>query len=105
MSTSIERIIGTLRKFRDERDWDQFRTPGELARALSIEASELNELFLWDREAPPERVEEELVDVLIYALFLADKYDLDVETIIRDKIEANRRRYSLDKAKGTSEKQ
>ncbi|WP_276090316.1 nucleotide pyrophosphohydrolase [Pedobacter sp. JY14-1] len=95
-----------LIKFRNERDWEQFHNPKDLALALSIEASELNELFLWKNaeEANPEKVKEELADVLAYAILLAEKYDLDINEIVLEKIAKNAQKYPVDKAKGTAKK-
>ena len=92
--------------FRDERDWEQFHNPKDLALALSIEAAELNELFLWKRseEANAEKVKDELADVLAYALLLADKFNLDINEIVLNKIEKNAEKYPVDKSKGTSKK-
>jgi len=101
----IDRVLEQLRAFCDERNWSTFHTPGELARALSVEAAELNELYLWDRDADPEHVKDELADVLIYALFLLDEYNFDLEHIIERKIEANRQRYTIEKSKGNADKQ
>lgn len=95
-----------LLKFRNERDWEQFHNPKDLALALSIEAAELNELFLWKKpeDANIEKVKEELADVFAYALLLADKYDLDVNEIVLNKIKRNGEKYPVDKAKGTATK-
>jgi NTP pyrophosphatase (non-canonical NTP hydrolase) len=102
--------IQTLRAFRDERDWAQFHDSKNLAAALSIEAAELNELFLWkdvqqaEEELDKERLKEELADVFSFALLLADKHDLDVETIVKEKIEKNRKKYPVEQAKGSAKK-
>ena len=95
-----------LVKFRDERDWQQFHNPKDLALALSIEASELNELFLWKKaeEADPEKVKDELADVIGYALLIAEKYQFDINQIVLDKIKKNAEKYPADKARGTAKK-
>jgi len=95
-----------LIEFRNERDWKQFHNPKDLALALSIEAAELNELFLWKKpeEANKEKVKEELADVLAYAILLAEKYDLDINQIVMDKIKKNSEKYPVDKAKGSAKK-
>jgi NTP pyrophosphatase (non-canonical NTP hydrolase) len=95
-----------LVEFRDERDWEQFHNPKDLALALSIEAAELNELFLWKKseEANIEKVKDELADVLAYALLLADSYKFDVNEIVLNKIKKNAENYPVDKSKGTSKK-
>jgi NTP pyrophosphatase (non-canonical NTP hydrolase) len=92
--------------FRNERDWSQFHNPKDLAIALNIETSELLEVFLWKKhqEADKEKVEEELADVFAYAFLLADKFDLDVEEIVLNKIERNAEKYPVEKAKGTAKK-
>jgi len=102
----IQELINTLVQFRDERDWKQFHNPKDLALAISIEASELLELFLWKNheEANVEKVKEELADVLAFTFLLADKYDLDIKQIMLDKIKQNGEKYPVDKAKGTARK-
>lgn len=98
--------IARLRQFRDDRDWKQFHNPKDLSLALSIEAAELLELFLWKspEQADVNKVKEELADVFAYALLLADSYDLDVEKIVLDKIAMNEKKYPVSKAKGTAKK-
>lgn len=105
----MKKLIEALRAFRDERDWAQFHNPKDLAAALSIEAAELQELFLWKHpeqleDTDPQRVREELADILAYALLLADHYAFDIEQIVLDKIEQNGRKYPVEKAKGTAAK-
>ena len=104
--TDIELITSKLLQFRDQRDWAQFHNPKDLALAISVEAGELLELFLWkDAEsANQDRVKEELADVLAFAFLLAHKYGLDIKQIILDKIESNGRKYPGDKSKGNARK-
>ena len=104
--TEINKITEQLRKFRDERDWAQFHNPKDLAIALSIEAGELLELFLWKtaEEADADKIKEELADVFAYAFMLADKYGLDVAQIMREKLAKNKLKYPVDKAKGSAKK-
>ena len=104
--SDINKITEALRKFRDERDWAQFHNPKDLAIALSIEASELLELFLWKaaEAADPDKVKEELADVFAYAFMLADKYSLDVAQIMQDKLEKNKLKYPVAKVKGSAKK-
>lgn len=104
--TDIDEIIQQLIKFRNERDWEQFHNPKDLALAINVEAGELLELFLWKNadEANLEKVKEELADVLAFAFLLADKYQLDVKTIMLDKIAKNGEKYPVEKAKGTAKK-
>ncbi|MDP4150800.1 MAG: nucleotide pyrophosphohydrolase [Bacteroidota bacterium] len=102
----IDQIVARLIEFRDARDWDQFHNPKDLALAISVEAGELLELFLWKgpEEANREKVKEELADVLAFAFLLAEKYDLDIKQIVLDKMDANDRKYPVDKARGTAKK-
>ena len=103
---TIEELTETIVKFRDERDWAQFHNAKDLSLALSIEAAELNQLFLWKspEEANVEKIKEELADVLNYALLIANKYNVDVAQIILDKIEKNALKYPVEKATGTAKK-
>ena len=108
--SEIKEIIEAIIRFRDDRDWEQFHDSKNLAVALSIEASELNELYLWKNSTDDienvskTRLAEELADVLVYALLLAEKNDLDIESIILDKLEKNRKKYPVNKSKGNSKK-
>lgn len=102
----IKKITEALIKFRNERDWQQFHNPKDLAVALNIEAGELLEEFLWKKaeDAKIEKVKEELADVFAYAFLLADKYGFDVKEIVLDKIKKNGQKYPIEKAKGTAKK-
>jgi len=96
-------VVETLIRFRDERDWAQFHDSKNLALALLLEASELNELFLWKKESQaeevnPERLKEELADVLTYSLLLAEKHHLDIFDIVLEKIRKNGEKYPVEKA-------
>jgi len=104
--TDIEKIRSALDYFNKERDWDQFHDGKNLALALSIEAAELNEVFLWKtaEEADVEKIKEELADVLNYAFMIADRYHLDVKEICLDKIRRNAEKYPADKARGSAKK-
>lgn len=104
--TEINEIIDALIKFRNERDWEQFHNPKDLALAINIEAGELLELFLWKnaKDANKEKVKEELADIFSFAFLLADKYGFDVKQIILDKIKVNSEKYPVNKAKGTAKK-
>jgi NTP pyrophosphatase (non-canonical NTP hydrolase) len=99
-------LINELTKFRDDRDWDQFHNPKDLAVALSIEANELLEQFLWksSEEANKKKLKEELADVFAYAFLLANKLELDVEQIVLEKIKKNGEKYPVNKAKGNAKK-
>ena len=87
-----------------ERDWQQFHSPENLAKSVSIEAAELLECYQWNADADRDEVAGELADVLTYALHLADRLDLDPEEIIRAKLERTRAKYPVEKAKGRSTK-
>ncbi len=102
----IEEIIKELIKFRNERDWEQFHNPKDLALAINVEAGELLELFLWKdaKDADKEKVKEELSDIFAFAFLLADKYGFDVKEIILEKIKMNGEKYPVEKAKGTAKK-
>jgi NTP pyrophosphatase (non-canonical NTP hydrolase) len=104
--SEINEITKKIVEFTKERDWEQFHNGKDLALALSIEAAELNEAFLWkDAEnVKIEKVKEELADVFNYAFLIANKYDLDIKQIILDKLEKNRSKYPVDKAKGNAKK-
>ncbi len=99
--SDIKEIIKELKKFRDDRDWEQFHNPKDLALALNIEAGELLENYLWKEssEANIDKVKEELADVLSYAFLLADKYNFDVKEIVLDKIKLNSKKYPVVKFK------
>jgi NTP pyrophosphatase (non-canonical NTP hydrolase) len=101
-----EVIIQALLKFRNERDWEQFHNPKDLALALNIESAELLEQFLWKNpeDANIEKVKEELADVFSFAFLLAEKYGFDVKEIVLDKIKTNGMKYPIDKSKGTAKK-
>lgn len=104
-----QEIINKLVQFRDDRDWSQFHDSKNLALALSIEAAELNELFLWKKESESdnvnlEKLKEELADVLAYAFLLADKHNIDIYEILHDKIKKNGEKYPVKKAKGNATK-
>lgn len=102
----IDAILAELRKFNQERDWDQFHNGKDLAVAISIEAGELLEAFLWKspEDAKVEKIREELADVLNYAFQMADRYGLDIKAIMLAKIRKNAEKYPVDKAKGSAKK-
>ena len=99
-------VIHRLRDFNRERDWEQFHDAKNLALSISIEAAELNECFLWKSadEADRNKVEEELADVFLCAIMLADKYNIDIRDICLRKIEKNAEKYPVEKAKGKATK-
>lgn len=98
---TIERI----RKFTADRDWDQFHSPANLAKSISIEANELLECFQWsDTDYDLQHVKEELADVLVYCRDLLDKLDLDEDEIVNMKMDQNEAKYPVAKAKVISNK-
>jgi len=104
--TDLEELRKSIVTFTQERDWDQFHDGKNLAIALSLEASELLEAFLWKeaKDVNVDKVKEELADVVNYAILIADKYNLDIKQIVIDKLAKNAEKYPVEKAKGTSKK-
>jgi NTP pyrophosphatase (non-canonical NTP hydrolase) len=102
----MDELREALLKFRNDRDWEQFHNPKDLALALNIESAELMEQFLWKKseDANIEKVKEELADVFSFAFLLAEKYGFDVKEIVLEKIKTNGIKYPIDKAKGTAKK-
>ncbi len=106
---SLEELKRDITEFRDERDWKQFHTPKNLAMSISIEAAELLENFQWSREdsgfeSKRESIEEELADVLIYCILMADVMGMDVSEIISKKLQVNKKKYPVEKAYVKSDK-
>lgn len=98
---TIERI----KRFSDDRDWDQFHSPSNLAKSIVIEAAELLECFQWDdEEYDLQHIKEELADVLVYSQNLLDKLGLDADEIVNMKMTQNEAKYPVDKAKGKADK-
>ena len=98
---TIERI----RKFTEDRDWDQFHAPENLAKSIVIEAAELLECFQWDNEKyDVEHVKEELADVMVYCQNLLDKLGLDADEIVNAKMDQNEAKYPVERAKGSAKK-
>ena len=87
-----------------ERDWDQFHTPENLAKSIVIEAGELLEVFQWSSDGEPDRIREELADVLTYSLMLAAKVGEDPNELVRRKLAKTREKYPVDKSRGRSDK-
>ena len=109
MSDSIKAIQEKIIKFRDARNWKQFHNPKDLAISISIEASELLEVFQWSgsnvtADNKLEKIKEELADVLIYSTLMATDLGLDIDEIITNKIAANDKKYPVEKAKNISTK-
>jgi len=107
--SDIKTITKALIDFRDERNWEQFHNPKDLALALSIEAAELNELYLWKnyeeiKSVDLQKIREELADVFAYAFMLAEKYKLDVSEIVLEKMVKNGQKYPVEKSKNLATK-
>ena len=100
-----QQTIERIRKFTTDRDWDQFHTPANLAKSISIEANELLECFQWsDEDYNLEHVKEELADVIVYCQDMLDKLGLDVDEIVNAKMAKNEAKYPVEKSKGRTEK-
>lgn len=100
MKKAIEEIL----KFNQERDWDQFHSPENLAKSIAIEAGELLECFQWNSEYDRQHVLEELADVMNYCILMADKLNVDMEEILLMKLEQNKQKYPVEKCKSSSKK-
>lgn len=96
--------IDEILQFSIDRDWQQFHTPSNLAKSISIEAGELLECFQWSDEYNLQDVKDELADVLVYCIDLAMQLDLDIDTIIHEKMQKNKAKYPIEKAKGSAKK-
>lgn len=100
-----EKTIERIRKFTEDRDWDQFHSPANLAKSIVIEAAELLECFQWNEtEYDLQHIKEELADVLVYSQNFLDKLELDADEIVNMKMEQNEAKYPVDKAKGNAVK-
>ena len=100
-----QETIDRIRKFSEDRDWDQFHSPANLAKSISIEANELLECFQWDEtNFDINAVKEELADVMVYCRNMLDKLGLDEDEIINEKMTKNEAKYPVEKAKGKSDK-
>ena len=100
-----QKTLDRIRKFTADRDWDQFHTPGNLAKSISIEANELLECFQWsDTEYDLEHVKEELADVIVYCQDMLDRLGLDVDEIVMSKMAKNEAKYPVEKARGSAAK-
>ena len=100
----MDEIRDKLRKFNEERDWEQFHSPENLAKSIAIEAGELLECFQWSDEYDRNAVSEEIADVMNYCIMLADKIGVDPKEIMLSKIDRNAEKYPVEKAKGSSKK-
>lgn len=97
-------IRDILREFAEERDWEQFHTPENLAKSVVIEAGELLECFQWDNTYDKDALSDEIADVMNYCIMLADKTGIDMKENLLRKIKLNGEKYPVDKAKGSSAK-
>ena len=103
--TMRQETIDRIRKFTEDRDWDQFHSPANLAKSISIEANELLECIQWsDTDYDIVHVREELADVLVYCRNMLDKLVLDEDEIVNEKMSKNEAKYPVDKAKGKADK-
>lgn len=100
----MEKLMQEIKQFNEERDWDQFHSPENLAKSISIEAGELLECFQWNNSYDKDDVCEELADVFTYCIQMAMKLEVDPEEIILKKLDKTRKKYPIDKAKGVSTK-
>lgn len=99
-----EETVNRIRKFTEDRDWDQFHSPANLAKSIVIEAAELLECFQWsDDSYDLQHVKEELADVIVYSQNLLDKLGLDADEIVNMKMSQNEAKYPVEKAKGKSD--
>ncbi len=112
MKNRLNRLKEKIIRFRDERDWSQFHSPKNLSQALGIEAAELQEIFLWktsDASRNPSEKErlgirEEVADIFIYLIYLCHALDIDLYAAVEDKIDANGKKYPIEKSKGSNKK-
>ena len=103
--TMREETINRIRKFTEDRDWDQFHSPANLAKSIAIEACELLECFQWsDTEYEIDHVSEELADVIVYCQNMLDKLGLDEDEIVNRKMDQNEAKYPVEKARGNAAK-
>ena len=109
MTDSIKELQERITSFRDARDWKQFHNPKDLAISISLEAAELLEAFQWSgadisAEGKEDKIKEELADVMMYCILLADRMNLDISKIISEKLIMNERKYPVEKAYGRKDK-
>ncbi len=100
----MEELIRKILLFRDEREWKQFHTPENLAKSIMIEAAELLENFQWNDSYNKDNVIEELADVMMYCVLMADSIEVDIVKIMGDKLRKNSLKYPVEKSKGNSKK-
>jgi dCTP diphosphatase len=113
-TVTLADLVVAVRRFRDDRDWAQFHTPKNLAAATAIEAAELQERFLWKTDADVDEaladpatlagVADEIADVVMFAMLLADRLGIDLAEAINAKLAANERKYPVELARGNARK-
>ncbi|MBQ3460286.1 MAG: nucleotide pyrophosphohydrolase [Solobacterium sp.] len=100
-----QETIDEILKFTEDRDWNQYHSPANLAKSICIESAELLECFQWDdQNYDIDHVKEELADVMVYCVDMVYKLGLDMDEIIHDKMQKNAAKYPVDKAKGSAKK-
>lgn len=100
-----QETINRIKQFTADREWEQFHSPGNLAKSIAIEAGELLECFQWsDTDFNEEHMKEELADVIIYCQHLMNRLDLDVDEIVNEKMDKNELKYPVEKARGNAKK-
>ncbi|MBW2938106.1 nucleotide pyrophosphohydrolase [Aureisphaera sp. CAU 1614] len=109
MSKSFEEIKELIIQFREERDWKQFHRIKDLLLGLNIEVAELQELFLWKsdneiQQIKKAEIENEIADIFIFLTYICDEFDIDLKTAINKKIELNKKKYPVEKSKGSNKK-
>ena len=104
MGDIMDELFDVLIEFQKERDWKKFHTPENLAKSISIESGELLEHFQWGNEYDESEVADELADVLIYCIYMADAMDFDIKDIIKNKMNKNALKYPVDKSRGNAKK-
>ncbi len=109
MGKEIDDLQKAVIQFREKRDWKQFHKIKDLLLGLNIEVSELQELFLWKKEAEikeikKERIEDEIADIFIFLSYICDEYEIDLEKVVRGKIQKNGQKYPVKKSKGSNKK-
>ena len=100
----MEKLIEEIKQFNEERDWDQFHSPENLAKSIAIEAGELLECFQWNNNYDKHELEAEIADVMNYCILLCAQIGSDPKKIILDKMEISAKKYPIEKAKGKSTK-
>ena len=103
-SDRLRDLYGIIEEFIEKREWDQYHRPKDVAMALSIEAGELMELYLWDREPEREDLEDEVGDIFFFLLDFCIREGIDPEKALRRKMEKNREKYPIDLVKGKDHK-